>query len=333
MAKKAIVHIGRNKTGSTALQFDLSDKRHLLEGYGYTYPLEHFSHEYLVYELEPSLSATLSLQSKEDMASLSARLRVAFDESNQTVILSSEGFQNCAPLALRQWLGNTETTIVVYLREQVANLASSYQQEVKQLLVTEDFETWAAKYTYNHLDYMDFLDKWSEVFGRDNMIVRPYDRQQLHQQDITADFLSILGITDFAPFLQDRRPDANPSIAGALLEAKRRINRLGLDPYDVLAATYFPLLSLALKFPEYRGKLGIEQQYVSSIRSAMSSRNKMLAKAYMGRDFLFLEDNFPAPTVPEEAEVQTALCRLVELVAVKSPDFAATLKAHLGEYP
>ena len=75
----------------------------------------------------------------------------------------------------------------------------------------------------NWLNYLLKLDLLSQMLGRENLIVRIYEKQQLIKHDIVADFLSVLGI----PLGQDdwkRGGRENLSLKGNYLEISRLIN-------------------------------------------------------------------------------------------------------------
>lgn len=216
------------------------------------------------------------------------------------------------------------------MREQISYLASSYQQEIKQISTFADFPTWASAFSPQILDYTNFLDTWCAVFGQDRVIVRSYDRMHLVKNDITVDFLLLLGISGFGELIEGRGKDGNPSINGPLLEAKRRINALKLDEFEMLSATYTHLQDLAISYPEYRGRLGIDPNYVRSLRAELLEANNLLARRHLGAEALFENETFPLPSPPSEESIHLATTRLMALVEKTAPEFAARLSARLS---
>lgn len=239
---------------------------------------------------------------------------------------------NIEPAVLKEWLGDCDIKVVVYLREQVENLASSYQQEVKQLSQYCDFESYVKKYRHpNILSYNYFLLKWETAFGKENMVVRVYDKNTLLGKNIVTDFLSILGIDGSALFLSKLHRDANPSIKGALLEVKRIINGMGLDSRSLFQATYQPLLDLALANEAYRGLIGADPHFVDEIRESVSDYNRKIAQQYFGRDELFRLKPFPVDRKPNAEEIKQAFKELVGLVRQQNPAIAEQIESRLGQ--
>jgi len=170
------------------------------------------------------------------------------------VILSTEGLQNIPAQRVAEWLGDVDARIIVYLREQAEYFASTYQQSIKMRPVDTSFEEFCGRFEPT---YGRFIDNWARVFGEDRLIVRVYDRDRLAGGDVVVDFLTVVGVKDHAPFLAPG-PNTNPSVKGALLEAKRRINRLGFAEYELMTATSQTMLDLANEHPEYRGLIGAD---------------------------------------------------------------------------
>lgn len=95
--RRAIVHIGRNKTGTSTLQFDLARGRELLMRHGYIYPGPMSQHECLVYHLEPERAAHLpaGLLQKHNQHFQTLEEQIA--GTTASFIFSSEGLQNIRP--------------------------------------------------------------------------------------------------------------------------------------------------------------------------------------------------------------------------------------------
>lgn len=292
-APRVILHIGRSKTGSTAVQRALSRNRESLSAQGYTYPGIGLDHAEVVYALAGDRSAEWCANK------ISREIRTA----DNSVILSSEGFENVEPALVREWLDGLDVRVVVYLREQAAALSSAYQQYVKGELESETFEVFASRY---HIDYHEFVEGWARVFGRANMIARTYDGDS----DVVEDFLWILGVDDAATYRVDE-PDPNPSVAGALLEAKRRLNSIFKGTAASLRdITYQAILDLTVEHKNYRGGISTSELFVEDVRRLHRNSNERLARTYFGRQTAFRERPLQSAARFTEADVLEAWERM-----------------------
>ncbi|MCF3932057.1 hypothetical protein L1787_01340 [Acuticoccus sp. M5D2P5] len=82
--------------------------------------------------------------------------------------------------------------VVIYIRHPVDFAVSSAQQAVK-----------AGSRTYEEVcrnpplfDYRDQLGAWEAAVGRENMVVRPFDRASFAANDVIVDFLDAIGRRD-----------------------------------------------------------------------------------------------------------------------------------------
>ena len=93
--------------------------------------------------------------------------------------------------SLAEQLQGQEVEIVVYLRRQDLFMESRYVQSVKSGL-TITFAEYLKLHGGNHLDWHHLVTAYAGAFGKNNVIVRVYDRQELKERDIVADFLDIV---------------------------------------------------------------------------------------------------------------------------------------------
>jgi len=325
MARRIFVHIGRNKTGTATVQRALQAGRPILKRNGFHYPKGRPAHNYLAQHL---LGKTRLGSSREfEPAEWASELAERIANSDRDVVLSSEYLMRVEPATLAAWLGK-EATVIVYLREQVDHLASRYQQSIKMGIPRGDFASYLAIPStlvdgYN----FPFLRAWEEVFGRDNLVVRVYDRERLVDGDIVADFLSVLGIEA----VDDLRiaEHHNPSAGGALLEALRRINGLELGELRRRKTIYALLAELALGNPDYRAKLPIAPDVVAGLRARFAEDNAAVAERYFDGGPLFAPRPIPPAATHGEADVRVVLERLADGAEPVDPEFARTVRDRL----
>ena len=116
--------------------------------------------------------------------------------------------------------------IIYYVRRQDEQLESRYNQRCKmqQLRLEKTFDDFFrdGSFPINELDYYSLLLPWKETFGKDNIIVRVYEKEQL-PNGIFHDFLNAVGLE-----LDERyelpKTMVNPSLNWDLVEIIRLCN-------------------------------------------------------------------------------------------------------------
>ena len=216
-----IIHIGTQKTGTSALQYFLSKNRKRLYELGVLYPLsgiwkKQIGHHYITQLIKEEKSRDLS-KVYDDIV----------EESNDVdiVVLSSEAFQNVKnPHLLEPLISQFDQTIIIcYFREALDFLASAYRQKVQ----AQDYGESLAYYIFRkHLNYSDLYNRWNQLSV--NFIPRLYERETLKNSNLIDDFLwNVLQIESDNSF--DTQIDRNYSIGGNLLVYKLIRNRLNLS--------------------------------------------------------------------------------------------------------
>lgn len=200
--KEAIIHIGGPKAGSSALQTTLLASRRQLRAHGFAYPDARSGiHNALAaqvcprpetlfpyYELADPRAAREAI--RRDFAVLERRLD---RQGDRRLVLSSESLHEVEPdrmPAFRDWLAARAESvrIVCYVRAPTAYASSLVQERVKQgqsLAELADFVPTGRSRAA--------ISPWVETFGRDSVTVRAYDRAQLKDGDIVADFAALIG--------------------------------------------------------------------------------------------------------------------------------------------
>lgn len=221
------IHIGTDKTGSTAIQKLLHWNRDKLLNIGMLYPqsgVMHYDH---------------------------ARLKIALDQGNEVpwkqlrdeiatcpgcdVVLSHEGFYHFDSLMLerlRQWLPPYEIKIILYLRRQDEMIESGILQQLKTGEEIFDIDRLSVDVPFwPHLDYASLVKRWVAVFGVEYVTLRPYGRSIFSEgKTIYSDFLSCLNIDPcFLEGLDLPERDPNPSLDAASAHALCFLHRLGLS--------------------------------------------------------------------------------------------------------
>lgn len=267
MAPNAIVHIGFNKCGSTAIQKWLAANRGKLAREGIAYrrtdprPLVACANPQFV-ELAFSLAdrptpprpmsnilgyRTGDLVGQRRVADAFAEDYTEWVQSHglATTVISNEAL---GPLlstpglaaALDTWLRTRFGRVhyIAYIREPLAWLISRYGHARRQGNVTCDIDTFLKR--QKRTPFWTSLDTWRQAVGRQNLEVRLFDEEWLSEPGLISDFSERLGLD---PRGQERRAQrANlsyfpaPNIWDFALRRLRRRNTLQDRPVPSAAS-------------------------------------------------------------------------------------------------
>jgi hypothetical protein len=223
------LHVGVHKTGTTALQYVLAKRRAWLGDQGISYPAagipqsaQLWGHHDLAWALREG-----------DTGGLSRAVRAGI--RTDRAVISSEEFCLLRNGALFQPLvaafAGWTIRPVCYIRRQDQVLESIYNHHVKSLGEADDILAFARKIR-RRLDYGLVLGRLEQVFGRNAMIVRLYDKAVIG--DTVSDFFSLLGI-DSDPVAG--LPDINAGLTLTGLREMLQANRtFAADPDRLVAA-------------------------------------------------------------------------------------------------
>jgi hypothetical protein len=226
MPRSLVLHIGHYKTGTTALQDQLSHLRPALEDHGVLYPIAgqpvrgNASHSGLSFQELHRAGSHLpfwyrtSSEFAEYTAGNAPPAREALSAEitaspADTVIISSEEFirfgsdRGVPSEQTRKMLRSIAVdhlTIVCYVRRPDRYLESWYNQLVKMAIpiarlsaaMMRDPQPGHRYYCNEHTDVDRMIEYWASQVGCDEVIVRDYDH--LHNGNILDDFSAAIGL-------------------------------------------------------------------------------------------------------------------------------------------
>jgi hypothetical protein len=180
--------------------------------------------------------------------------------------------------------------IIIYLRRQDQFLISEYSTAIKNGH-TKDFQI--PDGIPLKLNYSRIISLWEGVFGRENLIIKTYEKESFVNNDLIDDIFDTMGIKIDNSFFPPKK--INSSISPEALVVLRRINHY-VPQYsnNKLNASKQELIKFLLgKCPVENSihktsdffKHDLYNYYVSQI-----NQNIELAKKYLSRDYLFLGD-------------------------------------------
>lgn len=292
------LHIGMNKTGTTSIQSFLSSHRAQLKEAGILYPKAgemggaHYKLSTAMGFSHGAAAPSLELQQlkKAFLAELKSR-------NYHAVIFSSEDWVLDKSLEpVRDFFDGFTVKVIVYLRRHDHWWLSAYAQAVKMKrfppwgLGPQAFIQFHRKRFPSYGNYRWLIDRWAEVFGEDNMLVRPYESLQ-NQPGLEADFLKLIDNgEDLLNFAENRieRLNQSPSI--------KKIMLMSVVQKAVIDDVYYTALMKYVKNMDDGGSTGkIDDWLPPTIRRNIISQNESdyqyIAKNYMGREteVLFFE--------------------------------------------
>lgn len=305
--KTLYLHIGTPKTGTSALQYFCAGNRKILEEKGIYYPDLGFrfpdigknrNAHFLSYKEYTNKKEKLRDHEAEKKIREEGiqKLEEAF-QTHDTILLSDEHIWNEKEMtaetlpALYQRFSEQgiQIKIIVYLRRQDQVIQSFWAQKIKESS-TITFEGYMAKEKYRRfrLDYAARLQEFEDIVGKEQLIVRCYEKQQYQgeQKTIMSDFLNILGLELTGEYKNSEKV-YNISLEGVYLEVKRLFNTL---PQFKSKKNYMIDLLKEQQALDYqnqaleRKKMYFTPEAEKEFMQKFEEENHTVAKKYLNRD-------------------------------------------------
>ncbi|GHF26360.1 hypothetical protein GCM10017044_21620 [Kordiimonas sediminis] len=219
--KQCYLHIGATKTGTSSIQDSCFANRAILAEKGYFYPSQSANHGFMAsaFRTHPEkmwMHKAAGRKSIEEITAFNTEMMEKFenevaDTTAHTLLISSEFFPSTDKEKipeLYRYLNSLsdDVKVVYYVRHPISHAVSSFQQGIKTGMDTfkdrRSFKFYAP----------GVLKKFAAVFGKDNMIVREFDRDTLYRSDSVFDFCQIIGLADDIAD-QIKIPDSNQSLS------------------------------------------------------------------------------------------------------------------------
>jgi hypothetical protein len=346
-APQLVVHIGRGKTGSSAIQafFDrnrptLAHERRIL------YP--NLRGGAFDAGICPNHSRQVTEQPLgEAVERIVDAVRFAEQSGCRQVVLSSESPQPSymdTVAAVRARTG-VDVRVIGYVRRQDHLIESAWKQ-------------WGLRSTMRDIEaYVDHaiavvqegrrsllghdavLDGWAKLFGAAAVTARPYEKGQLRGQDVVTDFLALLGV-------EDREGLVPPETA---LKANQGFRPEAMEFLQLCRSALGPLRSNRMLdlFAEALGEGNRKRPFESyrmlspawrlKVLEACEPINQRVARTYLGREDgrLFLEpwprpDEPWSPAVLSEEDAVAMSLQLIVCLGRRTGALEAELQGLLG---
>lgn len=299
---KIFLHVGMAKTGTSALQAFFFQNREILKEDGLTYPLEYGGEckgKYLF--SDGNLGNFYSDETMSDEEKVDKIMDLA--DKYGSILLSTEriwlqtAYEGNANLIkrLKEKCGDkTKIIIIAYLRRQIEYLESQYKQTIKEKKVIESvWDFYNHEQLFKQMDSKYVLSLFEDIVGKENIIVRVYEKEQFIGRSIFSDFLHNVNIV-----MDERYKNvsnlANISLDNSTIELKKMINRIALDEQLINDCFYYWMTeATSIKKNEnsevrhYETSISIEDK--EKFMEKFEEINQYVAERYFSRKNLFLQ--------------------------------------------
>ncbi|MGC9371513.1 MAG: hypothetical protein ACP5DX_18430, partial [Paracoccaceae bacterium] len=192
------------KTGSTSIQRSLASNADQLRARGVFYPYRPGASYIQRWQHVPLAAAVpgrnLRWLTRKKLKTLDCAYSEFFGDLARkdfdVLVVSSEGF--CDPdmtpekiAWVKEKFADFDVTVVAYIRRQDAYFLSTYQEMIKSG-GTGPFD-FSAYGKARRLYFGQRLAPWRQVFGAENVIVRPFDAKLWPKGELFFDFLQVIG--------------------------------------------------------------------------------------------------------------------------------------------
>ncbi len=300
----AWVHIGCEKTGTSSIQKFLLENQKILALEGLYFPIEcgllsnHRLHWIIdddpnlhpfAYHHESGMGNSLEIERSKFTNEHYEKVNTFQTSHRQEshVVYSSEHlhsrvYNTSTIQALKDWLLPLydDIKIVVYLRRQDKLALSAYSTHLRGG-TTEAFRFPQADIESPYFGYRKLVNQWASVFGKSNVLIKHFEKKQLHKESIVDDFGRIMDF-DFSDSIYDLPVNSNTSLSHAakycLIQINRKIAKH--DTCSETSARWQPVKDEFIKF-------------VESTNVKTSDKDTHLATRTDAKDFYnrFTEDN------------------------------------------
>ena len=249
MTRKTILHIGLEKTGTTAIQEFLHSNSKTLKGSGILTPQSirprnnywlavssYLSHR------SDALTRALKLENQQQIiefrTQLIAKLRQELAENTDcpNVIITSEQLQSHLKSlgeigqlkTILNQAGLAEVRILLYVREPIRIAISHWGMAIKKgaHLEAEDFEP-NHRRVQHILNFRKVIENWQQVFGAENILVRRYP-EGAAPEVLIKDFLAATKVANpslqYPPMDTSKTERSNRNLSGGSLRILNAFN-------------------------------------------------------------------------------------------------------------
>ena len=295
------LHIGTPKTGTTAIQHFLAINRKVLESKGYNFPFMKMRFENLSRNRNAHFLIDQAVNKDSDTLEYKEQVNLCYEYIYEllglyeNVILTEESIWHACEKIKNFWEDLHEKItskghqlkVIVYLRRQDEFIQSYWKYKVLER-ETYDFKKYvnSNKYAFFPLEYHSHLTSIAKVIGKDNILVRVYEKDQYKgtNKTIISDFLHTIGLELTEEYDQEENL-RNTSIDFICTEVKRRLNSNSDFWYNRTIRTYMTNVSEKYKaegLHQFKSLFNPEEQDL--FLQKYEEENRKIATEWLGRE-------------------------------------------------
>ncbi len=307
------LHIGMPKTGTSYIQKFLRTNASVLKTKNYVFPffprIQNFlpqrNARFLVHVFRDEKGKVDSKTKQEVWDNNFEYISKLFDEYDN-MILSEESIWSIKKSNDKFWkkLKNEldsrgiDCKVVAYLRRQDLFEQSHWAQKVQEY-ETCSFKEYINGVSTDRLDYYTRLNDIAKFMGKENIIVRVYEKQQWGgtQKNLISDFFHTVGLELTDEFILPEKSVINISLTGKYLAFKRYMNRYSERQTKQYKkdCLYMALGELAYRNASntnYSKNVFLSQEETLEYLEQFKEGNEKVAREYLGREdgVLFKDD-------------------------------------------
>ena len=299
---RVILHIGTEKTGTTAIQNFLHEDRKRLIERGFNPgcaidPIFGRNNFALALAATPSPNPGLLKFRKTEFPEYRNKVRSILKKtttetaSEKCLVFSAEHLSSQLVsrediLGLKSLFEDgAEFTIVCYIRPQHELLLGAQAESIKAGRSNLRFNDPRGsapdrRYGIIYYDYDRMLSLWEDVFGLEKMVVVPFEKETLVDADIVSDFAARVLKVEPGPIASGAEQTANQRLSAEALFVLAKLNeRDGAKTRENLA--------LVSGLDDGRRSVLIDPHVLREFVASFEESNRNVALRYLGREALF----------------------------------------------
>ena len=299
------IHMGTPKTATTSIQMFFVENQERFREKGYSYPLLDFVYPHVAHRRNGHFlvgrvyypDKTENVAMEEELWERGLDMVHKEFEKYPNVILSDENiwhaslgskFEFWEKIKADAKEHGYDIKVIVYLRRQDGMANSWLSQQVKEGWNTNACIKWVSfkkKTRRIVLHYYNHLEKIAGVIGKENIIVRVFERDKFkgNGNTIFSDFLEAVGLENKDEY-QITEAEANKSLTGNSQEIMRIVNSVLPDNPRVVAFMRNAAMTCEeLKDAENNFTM-FSKEELEAFLKRYEKCNESIAKEYLGQD-------------------------------------------------
>ncbi|WP_235557277.1 hypothetical protein [Methyloglobulus morosus] len=296
--KKAIIHIGGHKTGTSAIQAFCVLNADSLRQMDIIYPLELVSHIDRIGGQAHHGLVNLFMDATTFWKHINLRPKGITDADivsylkslprDKNILFSSENlmwFDLESIKAFKEMLSGFDVHVVLYVRRQDDALQALYQTVVVSIGETQKFNDYTSSVVKEVVKYDKIAENWQSIVDVGKVMVRVYEPDQLYCRDTVSDFFQLL-----AEILQIQVDISSWKHASGTINRGLPAHITGLIRYHntlVTRKVVVPAIRLMAKWLYKNSRGSYEILSPSERRRLLESfaiSNENLARKFLGRE-------------------------------------------------